>query len=68
MTRRGRRLEYGPVHHPPWPLHHVHDVEIDEQVIRAADLPDPEGPPHARYSPGIPVNIGWLERIAGGSS
>lgn len=61
-TRRGRVL-YGPVDHPRWPLHRVTDVEIDDALIEASGLPAPTGEPLGLYSPGVPVRIGWLERV-----
>lgn len=63
VTTRLGRLLYGPVNHPRWPLHHVHSVEIDQNVIEAAGLPSPVGDPIGRYSPGVPVDIGWFETV-----
>lgn len=61
-TRRGRLL-HGRVHHPRWPLHSVDSVAIDQDVIEAAGLPSPTGRPHARYSPGVGVEVAWFETI-----
>ncbi len=56
-TRRGR-LRYAPIHHPPWPLHAATVEHLDEDLIRAAGLPAPVGPPTALWSPGVPVRVG----------
>ncbi len=63
LTPRRRRLLYGQVHHPRWPLHAVDDIEIDESLIEAAGLPTPVGPPLARYSPGVDVQVAWFESL-----
>lgn len=63
-TLRGSSLLYGRVHHPRWPLHQVHDVRVDQDVIETAGLPTPDGPPHAFFSPGVDVEVAWFERIA----
>ena len=64
VAERRRRLSYGRVDHPRWPLHRVDGVEIDQTLIEAAGLPTPDGAPHARYSPGVDVRIAWYEKIA----
>ena len=61
LTRRGRRLRYGAVHHERWPLHVADDVEIDQHIVSAAGLPRPEGEPLARCSPGVAVEVAWFE-------
>jgi uncharacterized protein YqjF (DUF2071 family) len=61
LTTRGRRVLYGPVDHPRWPLHRVGDVEIDDGLVTAAGLPAPQGEPYGMYSPGVPVRIGWFQ-------
>jgi len=63
IAERRRQLWLGRVDHVRWPLHQVEDVSVDVSLIRAAGLPAPDGPPHARYSPGVDVNIAWYERI-----
>ena len=61
-TRRGS-VRYGRVHHPAWPLHHVVDPLVDQNLVEAAGLPTPDGPMHAMCSPGVPVAVSWLERV-----
>ena len=43
--------------HDPWPLYHAEVVHLDEQLVRAAGLPDPQGPPLVHWSPGVEVRI-----------
>ncbi|TDE38064.1 DUF2071 domain-containing protein [Nonomuraea mesophila] len=52
------RLAAAQVEHPPWPLHHAHLDAVDEDLVQAAGLPDPEGRPLAHASPGVPVRVG----------
>jgi uncharacterized protein len=63
VTSRRDGLVYGRVHHPRWPLHSVDGVSIDQNVIQAAGLPSPTGQPHARYSPGVDVEVARFEKI-----
>ena len=63
VTQRRQQLLYGAVRHPRWPLHRVTDVRIDQSVIEAAGLPTPDGPAHALYSPGVDVEVAWLEHV-----
>ncbi len=63
ITQRRSSLLYGQVRHPRWPLHHVEDIQIDENVIAAAGLPSPVGPPRALYSPGVDVEIAWFQNV-----
>jgi uncharacterized protein YqjF (DUF2071 family) len=54
----GRTLHL-PNAHPTWPLHTARVRHLDENVIRAAGLPAPQGPPcSVLYSPGVPVVFG----------
>jgi len=64
LTQRRTQLLYGQVRHPRWPLHRVGDVQIDQDIIEAAGLPNPAGPPHAMYSPGVAVEVAWFESVA----
>ena len=61
LTMRRGAASYGRVRHQRWPLHRVHDVSINQDVIEAAGLPAPNGTPHALYSPGVDVEIEWFE-------
>jgi len=63
ITQRRGQLLFGAVAHSRWPLHRVTDVGIDQNVIEAAGLPTPDGPPHALYSPGVDVEVAWFEKL-----
>lgn len=61
----GRPL-YLPNTHPRWPLHRAELTECSENLVLAAGLPRPVGPPvSVLYSPGVPVRFGWPMRPAG---
>jgi uncharacterized protein len=61
-TRRGR-LRYAPVDHQPWTLHQAQVLHIDDHLIAASGLPEPQGPPHAMWSPGVDVRVGRPTRV-----
>lgn len=61
-VRRGRRTAYGPMDHGPWPLHSAELLDLDDDLVAAAGLPRPAGPPRVLFSPGVDVRVGWLER------
>jgi hypothetical protein len=53
------RTIYVPNEHPAWPLHRAAVVELNDDLVRAAGLPDVTGPPASvLYSPGVPVRFG----------
>lgn len=54
----GGRTAYAPVDHPPWPLHRAELLDLSDDLVRAAGLPELEGPPHVLWSPGVRVRIG----------
>jgi len=37
---------------------------LRQTLLSAAALPAPSGPPISHYSPGVDVEIFWLERVA----
>jgi uncharacterized protein len=54
----GRTL-YLPNVHPQWPLHRAQLLHLDDELVAAAGLPAPQGPPDSvLYSPGVPVRFG----------
>ena len=57
------KLLWAQVHHPPWQLHHADLIDLEDTLITAAGLPKPEGTPHVMYSEGVPVRIGWPQKI-----
>jgi uncharacterized protein YqjF (DUF2071 family) len=56
-------LGYALAFHDPWPLHRATALEVDDGLLRAAGLPQPEGAPLVHYSPSVEVRIGWPERV-----
>jgi uncharacterized protein YqjF (DUF2071 family) len=57
----GSRYRFARACHPPWPLYRAEVQAVDDQLVRAAGLPAPEGEPLAHYSPGVDVSIGKPE-------
>jgi uncharacterized protein YqjF (DUF2071 family) len=54
----GRTL-YLPNVHPRWPLHRARLLRLDDELMVAAGLPTPVGPPvSVLYSPGVAVRFG----------
>jgi len=48
-----------PNEHPQWELHRAELLEFDDQLIAAAGLPSPSGPPvNILHSPGVPARFG----------
>lgn len=54
----GGRTAWAPVAHDPWPLHSAELVELTDDLVVAAGLPQPEGPPHVLWTPGVDVRFG----------
>lgn len=60
------RSMYLPNSHPRWPLHRAELLRCDENLVRAAGLPAPDGEPASvLYSPGVPVRFGRSARPGG---
>ena len=57
-TWYGGRTAYAPVDHPEWPLHRAELLELSDDLVAAAGLPEPTGAPHVLWSPGVRVRIG----------
>lgn len=62
FSTAGDRRRFARAAHEPWPLHRVEVLTADDDLIVAAGLPRPQGPPLAHYSPGVHVRIGRPER------
>ena len=53
------RTRYLPNVHPAWPLHTADLLDLDDELVAAAGLPNSLGtPPSVLYSPGVPVWFG----------
>ena len=60
------RSMFLPNAHPRWPLHRAELVKCEEDLVVAAGLPAPVGPPvSVLYSPGVPARFGRPARPAG---
>jgi uncharacterized protein YqjF (DUF2071 family) len=58
-TRAWGRSLHLPNEHPRWPLHQAELLELNDDLVTAAGLPTPTGPPASiLYSPGVPVTFG----------
>jgi hypothetical protein len=51
--------------HDPWPLHRASVIELNDELVTAAGLPQPSGEPLVHYSPTVQVRIGWPSKIEG---
>jgi uncharacterized protein YqjF (DUF2071 family) len=58
----GGRYSFARACHPPWPLYRARADLVDDRLVTAAGLPEPEGEPLVHYSPGVDVAIGRPER------
>jgi uncharacterized protein YqjF (DUF2071 family) len=58
----GGRRSFARACHQPWPLHRARAEILDDRLLTAAGLPQPEGEPLVHYSPGVDVAIGRPER------
>ncbi len=64
LSWHGRTL-YLPNDHPEWPLYEAKLLDLDDNLIAAAGLPQPlEAPVSVLYSPGVPVQFGPPSRTA----
>jgi uncharacterized protein YqjF (DUF2071 family) len=52
------RLVKVPVQHQPWSLHDAEVVDLEQSLLSAAGLPEPDGAPLVHYSPGVDVRVG----------
>lgn len=61
-----RRTRWAPVWHPRWRLHAARVLRLDENLVAAAGLPPPAGPPHVLFSEGVDVAVGVPRRLREG--
>ena len=55
---------YAPVDHGRWPLHRAELVQLDDHLLAAAGLPEPENEPIVHWTAGTEVKIGRPRRAA----
>lgn len=67
-NRADRTAWFGSIDHEPWPLHSATLLDLDDNLVRSAGLPQPEGDPLLHYSPGVTTTIYSLERIKANES
>jgi uncharacterized protein YqjF (DUF2071 family) len=63
LTHRQGRTAHGPVDHPAWPLRRATLIDLDDQLVVAAGLPEPSGPPLVHFADGVPVRVGRPEPL-----
>jgi len=57
-------LKRGTVHHTPYPAHRATVLEVHDELMAAAGLPQPQGlPPVAHFSPGVDVEVFALQPV-----
>jgi len=52
------RLIHANVAHKPYPLAHATVLHLEQTLLAAAGIPEPEGDPVVHFSPGVDVRIG----------
>jgi uncharacterized protein YqjF (DUF2071 family) len=57
------RLHFTQAQHAPWPLRRVRVRVVDDELLRAAGLPPPQGPPLAHFSDEVTVRLGASHRV-----
>jgi len=64
-VRRRGGTTYVPNAHAPWPLRHAEVLELDDQLVAAAGLPDVTGrpPDHVAYSDGVYAEFARPRRV-----
>src|SRR5205085_10878503 len=51
-------LRYAHAKHAPWPLRRAEVRDLRDELVQAAGLPAPKGPPLVHFSEGVDVRIG----------
>ena len=62
-SHQRRGLRYALADHQPWPLHRAEVLDLDDSLITAAGLPQPEVDPICHWSPGVEVRIGYPHKV-----
>lgn len=63
-VERGGRLWSGQVHHTPYPVQSARVLSLEEQLVSAAGLPAPDGPPPlAHFAEGVDVDVYALKPV-----
>jgi hypothetical protein len=65
FVKRGSQILCGQVHHTPYPVQKVQVLEVQDELIAAAGVPQPSGPPvFAHYSSGVDVEVFALQAMS----
>jgi uncharacterized protein YqjF (DUF2071 family) len=56
-------LRHARAAHQPWPLHRATVLDLDGELMTAAGLTPPVGPPLAHWSPGVAVRVSLPHRV-----
>jgi uncharacterized protein len=60
--RGGARHRLARACHDPWPLYRAQPQVVEDRLVVAAGLPEPQDEPLVHYSPGVDVTIGRPEQ------
>lgn len=60
-----RHLRFAHAQHEPWPLRRVEVRQADDELLRAAGLPQVKGPPLGHFSEGVTARLGAPHRVRG---
>jgi uncharacterized protein YqjF (DUF2071 family) len=52
-------LRHAKAWHEPWPLYRAEALDLDDGLVAASGLSQPEGAPLVHWSPSVEVRIGW---------
>ena len=63
---RPDQVRYTAVEHDPWPLQQATVQYLDDTLVAATGLPQPQHRMVVRYSPGVHVRIGMPQRLSPG--
>jgi uncharacterized protein YqjF (DUF2071 family) len=61
-VQRGPTLWTVQVHHAPYPVQRARVLDLQDELVDAAGIPEPTGPPLAHYAAGVNVEI-FLPRV-----
>lgn len=61
-TVHRKRLFFGPIEHPPWPLHCARVLRLEQDLIQQCGVPKEAGEPLVHFAANLSVRIGGLRR------
>ena len=58
FVERGGAMMRAQVHHRPYPVHRAEMIEVHDELVGAAGIPQPQGAPrYVHWSPGVDVEV-----------